>query len=480
MKLIYSKQFISIYILLILFIFSSCEKILEKEPTDKLSIEDVFKDTDGARTALAGAYSSLLAIEAYNRNLMVYPDLLAGNIKYSKSTNLLLDDVYQFIQNQNESSMNSTYTILYKQLNNVNNIIQYTPTAIGPEKDKNRIIADAKCLRALLHFNILRVFARPFQYTADGSHLGIVINLKPQLFGDPPPVRLTCAQSYQAIINDFKDAILLYDNSNAVFSSGAASTYLSKNAAKAFLAKVYLYSDNFNDAFTLADEVIKETAYKLMTNAQYVASWAGRIPSSESIFELAVETTFSGSSLGTYYQISVPQFGMYAASNDILNLYSATDVRNRSSMYIAQTIGGSTFYSTKKYATGGVDATPVKLIRLSEIYLIRAEAAAEKNDLLTANNDLRLIVQRAEPSNPALSINVKDQLIDAILLERRKELAFEGNLLFDLLRRKKDISRIDCNAPTCSLLSNDYRLIMPLPANTINANLSIKQNDGYN
>ena len=119
--------------------------------------------------------------------------------------------------------------------------------------------------------------------------------------------------------------------------------------------------------------------------------------------------------------------------------------------------------------------------KLSELYLIRAEAAAEKAtpDFTLANADLNLIRKRADPSATNLNITVKNDLIDAILLERRKELAFEGNLLFDLLRRKKDVTRVDATATVKNLSTDDNRLIMPLPANTVNANKNMVQNTGY-
>jgi hypothetical protein len=144
-------------------------------------------------------------------------------------------------------------------------------------------------------------------------------------------------------------------------------------------------------------------------------------------------------------------------------------------------ISGTSYFFTKKYATGSTLATPVKILRLSEIYLIRAEAAVEKTntDFTQANADLNTIIKRADPSAVTANYSVKTDLVNAILLERRKELAFEGNLLFDLLRKGKDIVRNDCNASICNLPNTDYRLVMPFPAETVNANRSMVQNQGY-
>lgn len=473
------------YLLLAVFAISlsACEKLLDKEPTDKISLEDLFKDVAGSKTALAGAYKALLNDYHYDKNTMVYPDILGGNIKFSKTTNLRLDDVYNVIQTAQSSSMNDTYAYLFSELNNVNNVIKYTPTAVGSSIDKAKIIAEAKCIRALIHFDLVRIFARPFNFTTDGSHLGIPIILQPQLFADPLPTRATVAETYKAIVDDLTAALTVLDNTNVgVLQNGFKQNYFTKASAQALLAKVYLNQNKWDNAFNLADEVIKTNQYNLLTNANYVASWTGKTPSSESIFEIAIDFISTGNSLGSYYDATnTSTYRMFAASSDILNLYSATDVRRSSSMFTSVTINSIPYFFTKKYAAGNALATPIKVLRLSELYLIRAEAAAEKTvpDFTLANADLNLIRRRGDASAAILNLTVKSDLLDAILLERRKELAFEGNLLFDLLRKKKDVVRIDVTAVTKNLLTNDNRLIMPFPENTVNANRNMIQNPGY-
>ena len=463
--------------------FSSCEKILDKEPTDKISLEDLFLDVQGAKTALAGSYKALLDENHYNKNTMVYPEILAGNIKFSKNTNLRLEDVYEATVDAQNSSMNDTYSSLYSELNNVNNIIKYTPSAAGSATEKAKIIAEAKAIRALIHFDLVRIFARPFHYTSNGSHLGIPVILQPQLYSDPAPFRATVAETYNAIINDLTEAIAAFDDTNVgVLNSGTKQNYFTKTSTKALLAKVYLYQNNWDGAFALADEIIKSNQYTLMTNATYVSSWTGRAPSSESIFELPVETNFTGGGLGVYYEsTNLSSYRMYAATSDLTGLYTTTDVRNINSMFNRIDISGVNYAFTKKYQGGGTLATPIKVLRLSELHLIRAEAAVEKTaaDFATANADLNLIRKRGDASANTLNLTTKDAVIDAILLERRKELAFEGNLLFDLMRRKKDIIRVDVTPVAKNLLTTDDRLIMPFPANTINANKNMKQNPGY-
>ncbi|MNK08635.1 SusD family protein [compost metagenome] len=473
------------YILLIVLLlgFSSCEKILDKEPTDKLSLEDLFKDVQGAKTALAGSYKALLEEDHYNKNMMVYPDILAGNIKFSKNTNLRLENVYEVALDAQISSMNATYASLYSELNNVNNVIKYTPSSAGSTIEKAKIIAEAKAIRALIHFDLVRIFARPFNYTTDASHLGISVILQPQLYSDPSPFRATVAETYNVIIKDLTEAIAAFDDTNVgVLNSGSKQNYFTKSSTKALLAKVYLYQNNWNAAFALADEIIKSNQYTLITNANYVASWVGRVPSSESIFELPVETNFTGGGLGVYYESSnLSSYRMYAATGDLTGLYSTDDVRGITKMFNREAINGVNYVFTKKYQGGATLATPIKVLRLSELYLIRAEAAVEKTaaDFAVANADLNLIRKRGDAGAITLNLTTKEAVIDAILLERRKELAFEGNLLFDLMRRKKDIVRVDVTPVVKNLVTDDDRLIMPLPANTVNANRNMKQNPGY-
>lgn len=475
------KYYILLFVALVA--LSSCEKLLDKEPTDKLSIEDLFLDVQGAKSALAGSYKALLDEEHYNKNTMVYPEILAGNIKFSKNTNLRLEDVYEATVDAQASSLNATYSALYSELNNVNNVIRYTPSAAGSATEKIKIVAEAKAIRALIHYDLVRIFARPFNFTANGSHLGIPLILNPQLYSDPAPSRATVAQTYNAIVTDLTEAIATFDDTNVgVLNGGTKQNYFTKASATALLAKVYLYQNNWDKAFELADELIKSKQYTLLTNANYVTSWTGRVPSSESIFELAIETVFSGTSLGAYYEsTNLSSYRMYAATLDLTGLYSATDVRNISTMFNRVDISGVNYAFTKKYQGGGTLATPIKILRLSELHLIRAEAAVEKTspDFTIANADLNLIRQRADASAATLNLTTKDAVIDAVLLERRKELAFEGNLLFDLMRRKKDINRADVTPIVKNLLTNDDRLIMPFPANTINANRNMKQNPGY-
>jgi hypothetical protein len=462
-----------IIILLLCCILCSCEKLLDKDPVDKLSQEETFRDMAGVKTALAGVYNSLL--NYYDKEMMLYPDLAGGNIRYSNATVLQLEDLYHFIQASEDCSMNSVYATIYSILNNVNNILYYVPQSSGfTEQTRNRVIAEAQCMRALLHFDLLRLYARPYSYTADGGHPGIVINLQPLLYTDPLPERATVKACFEAIENDLLTAIPLFDNTVPALTGGYTQNYGSADATKALLARVYLYKGDWEKAKQYANELISKGGYALMTANEYAATWQSRVPSRESILEIAHETSFTGNSLGSYYAAG-SSYQMFAATADIISLYSETDVRGKELMMSEQ----NDYYVPMKYYGNSSKATPVKLFRLSEMYLIRAEASAMLGDATTANADLNTIRKRGDTAATTVNITDTDNLLIAILLERRKELAFEGHFLFDLQRRKTGVVRNDCTAQNCSLPFEDYRMVLPIPMSAVIVNSKMKQNENY-
>jgi len=105
--------------------------------------------------------------------------------------------------------------------------------------------------------------------------------------------------------------------------------------------------------------------------------------------------------------------------------------------------GGTFYYYTRKYQGISDSANNIKIIRLSEIYLNRAEAHAKSGNLAAALADLNTIRKRGDASATDFTSTNQQVVIDEILKERRKELAFEGHLFFDIARNKKDLIRTD-------------------------------------
>ncbi len=439
-----------------------CKKFLTQEPYNNLSITDVFKDLEGARTTLAGCYESLRSTEYYLRSFSIYPEVTAGNVKYSRSANQLLFLSYNFNNDINDNDMVSFYKKAYSIIYNTNTIIaNISNIADASAFQKNKMLADAYSIRALVHFDLARVFAQGYNYSVDASHTAVIIkNINTPIL-TPVGSLNSCKQVFDQVVSDLDSAIFFYPNSVKVFTVGDDRTYFSFDAAKALLGRVSLYKNDWNRAIVLSTEIINSTRYSLIPNASYVASWNKKNISTESIFEIAFGNK-TGSSLGDYFNVK-STIVQLAASNDLLSLYSTGDVRAKPSLFFDTVINSFPFSFSKKYQGMNDSANNVKIMRLSEVYLNRAEANAELNNLPAALADLNLIRKRALPSATTFTSADKQVVLNEIFNERRRELCFEGHAFFDFARKQKNIVRTDCISTICSFTypNSKYACIIP-------------------
>jgi starch-binding outer membrane protein, SusD/RagB family len=467
------KSFFAIGTFFIFFCLLSCKKFLTQEPYNRISINDIFKDFEGARTTLIGCYDNLLDFNMYGRDLMIYADLTGGNIKYVRASNQLFNNTYNFnndaiSNNDLKSFSEKAYNTIYRTnsvLENINQIVDATPLQI------NRMKADAFLIRAISHFSLVSMFAQMPNFTPDASHTGIVLRLKNTIGIVPLDPPSTVAQVYASINTDIDSAKLLYANSVNVYATGSDKTWLSLNAAKALQCRVKLYSQNNTEVITLATDLINAstTSFPLLSTAAYINAWKGKTLLSESIFELNYGSRIAGS-MGDYFNplSTTPQFG---TSNDLLSLYTAGDVRGNNNMFYTAAVPSlGTFVFTKKWSGYRDSANNTRMFRLSEIYLNRAEAFAKLGDatsLQAACNDLNLIRKRGFGASVNILPGIgQSALIMEILLERRRELCFEGQLLFDIARNKQNIVRVDCNAAiNCSVTFPSPKYFVPYPIN---------------
>ena len=320
----------------------------------------------------------------------------------------------------------------------------------------------------------VRLFAQHYTFTSDASHLGVPIVLEFDV--EAKPARNTVAEVYSQIIDDFNQAISLMsiDPANA--------GYFSREAAQALLSRVYLYMEDFGQAESLATAVISSGKFSIVSAADYpMQFFNGNSP--EAILEINFNLADNPGAdhIGGMYKES--GYGDYLPSEDLLNLIPDGDVRSTLFRIDTTSIGG--IYGNlrvDKYPSEGADIATdnVPVIRLSEVYLIRAEARAKSSDDAGAQADLNLIRQRALPTAPDVTATGAD-LITEILNERRIELAFEGHSIFDVTRNELDVVRDDCTAPAnaCSISYPNDRFILAIPIEETDVNPNMVQNDSY-
>jgi hypothetical protein len=366
------------------------------------------------------------------------------------------------------TNVNVAYAEMYEVLNAANNIIGAVPDLPqGSDDRKNTLLGQALAIRALVHFDLLRFYAQPFDFTPDGSHTGIVIRTAADRPVIEEQARSSVSDAYSLIIEDLERAIILLPPYNNPY-------YIRAEAAKALLARVYLYTGDYSRAAALAGEVINSQEVRLATRVEYPGIWNDPRAGVEYLFVLDMSAPANDLLAGLIGE-GAPN-PAFTASSDLLQLYTAADIRGPGGTIIQDENDN---YLTAKYPHATNMASDIPVIRLSEVYLIRAEAFARLSRPELAQADLDAIRARAiagyVPDKPQ-----GQALIEAIINEKRKELAFEGHYFFTLRRTGSDVIRSQCPATgLCDLLYPDYRFVLPIPREAIEANRNLTQNQGY-
>ncbi|MCF8715378.1 RagB/SusD family nutrient uptake outer membrane protein [Joostella atrarenae] len=446
---------------------------LDIDPEQNVPSENAVTDIKTLQTAINGVYSKLQSDAYYGRSMYVIPELMADNLYLSSRNTGRYLDFDNFIVNEENSYVEDTWNAIYEVIANATKAInggeKLESTTPEQQKEIDQLIGEAYAIRALAHFDLSRLFAQPYNFTANADHLGVPI-VSISTDENISPKRNTVSEVYAQINNDLSTAILNMTSTN---NDGRFTKY----AAKALAARVAIYQENYSNAIKYSSEVIAEGGYSLISNENYNDIWESEF-NSESIFEIinTIADNEGTNSLGHYFDPSG-----YADALVTPNLYSSydeNDVRKTAITEGSKQGAEEDALFVYKFPKGTQYTDNIRILRLAEQYLIRAEAYAKNNEYEKAQTDLETIMRRANPN--AIDVTETGQaLIDKVIEERRKELAFEGNRLFDLNRNKKDIQIIQGENIIDASYPND-KFILPIPLDELNANPNIKpQNPGY-
>ncbi|MDO7137458.1 RagB/SusD family nutrient uptake outer membrane protein [Algibacter lectus] len=484
------KQFSKYTLIALLLTCFNCSSFLEQEPGSQTSITELLDTTDGVVTALNGAYHDL---ESNVRgDYTIYADMQAGNTTFTptetgSNTGQItapsnVENIYNFTDLADESNLEGFYDDSYDIINQTNLILEYVDTLTDSNDDvKNQIRAEALTIRAYAHFLLSQVYAQNYGFTADASHLGLVYSKTTLTNGITYPSRETLATTYNLIIDDLTSAINNY--SNTLLFDGPTYSYFNKVSTQALLARVYVSKYDWQNAYDLANEVILNSGKTLTPSEDYIAEWEKTdLPISEVLLEFSIPRdtggTVGGSLSSSYGFTSSTDYADYVASEDLLNLFEANDLRGQLFLetnlptLIDGELEDRPYYFTKKFQ----DNPGFVAIRLSEMYLIRAEASLGLENLEDCKDDINILRNRANATLLTETTNLEDTL----LLERRKEMCFEAQYLFDLARFQKNIVRgADCVSQTCNLNYPSGKYILPIPDSNIELNSNLQQNDTY-
>ncbi len=477
---------------------SSCNKQLDDLSPHNVNFEDQQFLTPGGYTKATIGNYTYFGAAAYENAWFNFGEFRGNNVKFiditSTSTAIAIQNVDAFNFTNSESKdfglSNNFWMASYQALLSINMVLKHVAA-----EETNPVILQAKAenlfLRAFLNFNLVRVYGKPY-YQSPETSLGVPLILAPITSTDNPPARATVKETYAQIIKDLTDAI-------AAFSQKPVNSFASKYAAYALLSRVYLYMSgtyvqpgtaNAQLAKQYADSVINNGGYSLLQNAAYNNYYNNsNQANTETIWALNHDATVMQLGIllmqpaGPYAGSLQYSTGQVKPSPDLLGLLTTGDLRKN--FYIVDKYPGNntdTFSTAKyyyKYINTGVyySNAPVHHLRLAEVYLNRAEAKAKSGDDGGALTDLNTIHQRA--GLPALSGLTGQSLFDAILKERRLELAFEGHVGYDYFRNGLPMVRsyTSFNSNPITVNATDAKVVLRISSDVLAENGKIKQND---
>lgn len=485
---------------------SSCvNDWLDVAPSDGTDADAALTSSSDLDAARTGMYKALKGnsslVDYYGQQFFVYGDVHAGddyqynNLGGSNRASFYYDMNYQTASEFNTSTV--SWQSPYVVIGRANRIIAAAEggklsDAVEAKAKIEQYAAESKVLRALAHFDLVRIYGKP--YTEDqGASLGVPL-VTEVLESNAKPARSTVAEVYTQVVKDLTEAI----SSNAL-ATETEPGYVSVWGAKAILSRVYLNMGDYANALSVAEDIIKNSGAALWTRDQYFKAWDASTPNeSEFLFRLNVAGSDDNNDLNGIGNLQQRDgYKEMVATKKFVDMLTSDPKDVRNDMFLpakaekeVAVYGTNKVFLNKLRGQGGDlrNVTIVPIIRLSEVYLTAAECAFRNNDKTKAVEYLNDLVKNRTTTEASLA-TVDNITLDRILIERRKELIGEGQRYFDALRNNETITRYTSEADKgwhqtlskeAQSFNRDYfKAIAAIPQAEINANLNIKQNTGY-
>ncbi len=476
MKNTINKYKVWILIVPVLAMLFACTEKLEIKPKQSIDAEDALTTPDNIKAALVGAYLQASSDGIFGSYFNEYSELYAAttDLRYM-GTYEQPREFYRKEATTTNSYVEYTWTEAYSLINTCNTLLQEEVLALLDEEDADLVKGEAIFLRGWTIFEMTRFFGLPYELNQPNTQPGIPIVLTPTSdVADAVPVaRNTVNECYLQAIEDLTTARGLLPDENDVYASSMS--------ASAVLARLYLQMGNLASAATEANRVIESGLFSLTSTP--LEAFNNSENSSEDIFAIQKNMTSSISWLPVMYaSLASAGRGDYEVQQAFLDRFSASDLRGQfqSNTQTGYTIDNITMMYYKGVGTilnkNGINTAKwgdyyrnIPLIRLAEMYLIRAEANFEDPGAdvgpKTPTQDINIIRERALAPLYASEVT-REQIRE----ERYLELCWEGHRLHDLKRWKQSIGDDAYNAGN---------LILPIPFREIEVNDLLEQNEWY-
>lgn len=431
-------------------LFTSCSSFLEVDPRSSISGEGIIKDETSANAAISGVYDALRSYYSVDYQSIAY--LSGDNVQWTGSQS----QVQEFINNRvnpENSTIASTWNGIYTTINRANNVINTLDNYEGdgiPAAVKDNVLGQAYAIRGLAYFDLVRVWGGVPLITEPTEKVGDNIGIE----------RSTVEQTYQQVIDDLNLAEDLLPSATDRFA-------FNKKTVWALKARYHLYQKNWEEARDYAKLLIDDQSnYELI--APYYSFFKNNVTGTrESVFELFYSANEANPHRAQWQPQTNGGTRQWAPSEELIALLTNASTAGARSQLIARD-NQNRWYGDLYYRGTGAD--PTYVIRIAELYLIRAEAYAELEEYDLAVDDLNSVRERALLVGRSYTTSKTDVLL-WIEDERRLEFAFEAHRWFDLVRTGR--------AQQVLGVTESFRLLLPIPYSQILADPALKQNPNY-
>jgi len=484
-----------VFCLILISCLAGCKKYLDKVPLDTINTSNYFQTAEDAVNAVNSAYQPMQRPKLYNLRMWT-SDIFAGNSVVGAGGGT---DGIETVEEANFTTDPSNQGVLdlwrgpWPGILYCNLVIKNVPGINMDTTLRNRVVGEAKFLRANYYFILVRYFG------------DLPIITTPQSPSDNLyPARSPKQDVYNLIIQDLKDAINLLPSRDTY--SGADVGRASKGSAVGLLAKVYLTLKDYADVVPLCQQV---TSLGYALNANYAENFDPAHKNSvESLFEVQYSggttygffddlnqaswtSTFMGPRNTTFVGGA---YGWNQPTQEFVDSYEAGDVRkDKTILYqgcpdfngnIYSSVYSTTGYNVRKflvptsvspqYNTSNED---FPVLRYADVLLMEAEAMNELGQTTQAETPLNQVRLRA--GLPEIHGQSQSAMRNTILRERRMELAFEGDRWFDLIRVDNGQYGLNFLHSIGKTNATSKNLLMPIPQVELDANPNLTQNPGY-
>lgn len=466
---------------------SACSNdFLEVTPQDKISDASAFKDLESAQHVLSGCYDWMHeGWLAHNLEQYVFflPDVMGEDALVTSTGNYgRFVAPYQFNFTVSGTYAADPWQGAYSLIHNCN-VITDNIGRLPECGERDQIEGEAKALRAYMYHFLIRLYAKPVSEAPQSP--GVVLRLHPNT---TPLGRATVQEVYDQMVADIEDACTKLEASGRTDKA-----YITAQGANAIAARIYLDLKDKTKGVAHADEAVAGTTL-VNTEAEYHDVFVTQ--NSETIWDYP-----STSDDKTNY-LSLPSFWFYAdgakdgkytgvesgysslvVTRNLINLYDDADIRKRANFawnedtsdWLMSPNGGG-YLVRKVHSTTAFSLGEHNYIRASEMYLIKAELLADANEPVEATKALNKVrIARG------IGEYTGNDLVNAIQIERRRELVCEGHRFFDIKRRGEAMTRTGIDGhwgnPVVDVPAHSDKMELPIPQSEIEANEGLTDND---